>query len=151
MHRVGVTVAGNRVRQIDDLYRLAEALDVEAVVLSVCNSGLSSRESMAAAKADIIWGCRAQRRLLRALRGRILLQLGVFSPVFVLSAAGVRLARASLRHGGAGVEADGGTLVGSTREVSGGVPAGSIGPLRVRVAEGSELPRLWSNGGQVGG
>ncbi|MGM0626963.1 MAG: DUF2099 family protein [Candidatus Fermentibacterota bacterium] len=56
LRRVGVTVAGARSGDIGDLYRLARGLGVEAVVLSVCNSGLSRGESMAAAKADIIWG-----------------------------------------------------------------------------------------------
>ncbi|MFO7949234.1 MAG: hypothetical protein R6U36_02570 [Candidatus Fermentibacteraceae bacterium] len=49
-------MAGARSGDIGDLYRLARGLGVEAVVLSVCNSGLSRGESMAAAKADIIWG-----------------------------------------------------------------------------------------------
>ncbi|MFO7949233.1 MAG: hypothetical protein R6U36_02565 [Candidatus Fermentibacteraceae bacterium] len=40
--------------------------------------------------------------------------------------------------------------MGTAREVPEGAPAGTVGPLRVGVAEGSELPRLWSNGGQVG-
>ena len=105
---------------------------------------------MAAANADIIWACAAGPNLLRAVRGRIRLQLGVISPVFALTQEGVRLVRASISGEGSGVLGDGGTLLGTSREVPEGAPAGTVGPLRAVVAEGSELPRLWLNGGQVG-
>lgn len=150
LRRVGITVAGNQADLIGSLRERAEGLGVEAVLLSVCNSGLSPGESMAAAKADIIWGCAAGPQLLRAVRGRIRLQLGVISPVFALTQAGVRLVRASISGEGPGILGDGGTLLGTPREVPEGAPAGTLGPLRVVVAEGSELPRLWRNGGQVG-
>lgn len=148
--RVGVTVAGNQAGLMEEIRETAEGLGVEAVLLSVCNSGLSRGESMAASKADIIWACAAGPNLLRAVRGRIRLQLGVISPVFALTQAGVRLVRASILGEGSGILGDGGTLLGTAREVPEGAPAGTVGPLRALVAEGSELPRLWLNGGQVG-
>ena len=150
MRRVGVTVAGNQAGLMEELRETAEGLGMEAVLLSVCNTGLSPGESMAAAKADIIWGCSAGPQLLGAVRGRIRLQLGVISPVFALTQEGVRLVRASISGEGPGVLGDGGTLLGTAREVPEGAPAGTLGPLRLGVVEGSELPRLWSNGGQVG-
>lgn len=146
LRRMGVTVAGARSGAIGDLYRLGRCLGAEAVVLSVCNNGLSRGESMVAAKADIVWGCAADPQLLRAVRGRIRLQLGVIGPVFAPTQSGVRLVRASVSGEGAGILGEGGMLVGTAREV----PAGTVGPLRTVVAEGSELPRMWSNGGQVG-
>ena len=144
MKSVGVTVAGPQAMLAGRIRRAAVLLGVEAVVMSVCNSGLSQGESMAAAEADILWGCAGDRALMDALEGRVLLQLGLKSPVFALTPAGVGLALSSTA-GGAAPRADGGSLMGTDSELPEGAFAGTVGPVRVRLAEGVELPR--SNGG----
>lgn len=150
IRRVGVTVAGPGCGDIEDLRKISGNLGLKPVVLSVCNSGLSSGESMAAAKADIIWGCAAEPRLMSELRGKVLLQMGVVSPVFALTEAGVSLALASISGQTRDLHADGGTLVGTARELPDGAPLGSVGPLRVAADEGRRLPWPMANGGTVG-
>lgn len=143
--RIAVTVAGYRCGRIPEVRAAASDARVEVVVLSVCNTGLSGGESMEAAKADIVWGCAAERGLTAALRGSVMMQVGLLSPVWVLTRAGARLFAASV----AGAEAlapDGRTLVGTERELPSGEPAGYVGPVRIRVRTGADLPATTEEG-----
>jgi putative methanogenesis marker protein 8 len=95
LERVAVSVAGFQAEAISEIRKLESRLNMNALIFSVCNTCVTTREVKHIRKADI--ACASASRILRnEIGSKAVLQLGVTIPVYALTDKGKSLILAYL-------------------------------------------------------